>query len=176
MLLCADADAASADLASGVLACPSCKTGRLRAWGYGRERAIRGRTRRAAPGAAPAGTVPVMRGDARPAPVMGGAPARGCRLSVQRLFEKVCDRFETRGIQILDSRDKEFLLGDLPAITIDRTTGATQAVPALAGTGRTPTVKNVGEPCAGEPHARFTRRGGAGNGASATAPVPHPTA
>ena len=48
------------------------------------------------------------------------------RLSVQRLFEKVCDRFETRGIQILtpDSRDKEFLLGDLPAITIDRTTGA----------------------------------------------------
>ena len=49
------------------------------------------------------------------------------RLSVQRLFEEVCDRFETRGIQILtpDSRDKEFLLGDLPAITIDRTTGAT---------------------------------------------------
>jgi Protein of unknown function (DUF4238) len=49
------------------------------------------------------------------------------RLSVQRLFEKVCDRFETRGIQILTpgSRDKEFLLGDRPAITIDRTTGAT---------------------------------------------------
>ena len=49
------------------------------------------------------------------------------RLSVQRLFEKVCDRFETRGIQILTpgSRDKEFLLGNLPAITIDRTTGAT---------------------------------------------------
>lgn len=48
------------------------------------------------------------------------------RLSVQRLFEKVCDRFETRGIQILipDSRDKEYLLGDLPAITIDRTTCA----------------------------------------------------
>ena len=48
------------------------------------------------------------------------------RLSVQRLFEKVCDRFETRGIQILtpDSGDKEFLLGDLPAITIDRTAGA----------------------------------------------------
>ena len=41
MLLCADADAASADLASGVLACPSCGTGRLRAWGHGRERAIR---------------------------------------------------------------------------------------------------------------------------------------
>jgi Domain of unknown function (DUF6431) len=41
MLLCADADAASADLASGILACPSCGTGRLRAWGYGRERAIR---------------------------------------------------------------------------------------------------------------------------------------
>ncbi len=42
MLLCADADAASVDLASGVLACPSCGTGRLRAWGYGRERIIRG--------------------------------------------------------------------------------------------------------------------------------------
>lgn len=49
------------------------------------------------------------------------------RLSVQRLFEKVCDRFETRGIQVLTpgSRDKEFLLGDLPAITIDKTTGLT---------------------------------------------------
>ena len=48
------------------------------------------------------------------------------RLSVQRLFEKVCDRFETRGIQILlpGSRDKEYLLGDRPAITIDRTTCA----------------------------------------------------
>jgi hypothetical protein len=35
-------------------------------------------------------------------------------------------RFETRGIQILtpNSRDKEFLLSDLPAITIDKTTGA----------------------------------------------------
>ncbi len=41
MLLCADADAACAELASGVLACPSCGTGRLRSWGYGRERAIR---------------------------------------------------------------------------------------------------------------------------------------
>ena len=41
MLLCADMAAASADLASGVLACPSCGAGRLRAWGYGRERAIR---------------------------------------------------------------------------------------------------------------------------------------
>ena len=33
MLLCADADAACAELASGVLACPSCGTGRLRSWG-----------------------------------------------------------------------------------------------------------------------------------------------
>jgi hypothetical protein len=41
MLLCADAGDASADLASGVLACPSCRAGRLRAWGYGRERVIR---------------------------------------------------------------------------------------------------------------------------------------
>ena len=29
-----------------------------------------------------------------------------------------------------------------------------QAKPALAGSGRTPPVKGVGEPCAGEPHAR----------------------
>ncbi len=34
-----------------------------------------------------------------------------------------------------------------------------QALPVLAGTGRTPTVKNVGEPCAGEPHARFDGEG-----------------
>ena len=33
------------------------------------------------------------------------------------------------------------------------------ALPALAGNGRTPTVKNVGKPCAGEPHARFDGRG-----------------
>ncbi|HET9974101.1 MAG TPA: DUF6431 domain-containing protein [Streptosporangiaceae bacterium] len=41
MLLCTDAEAAAADLASGALACPSCRAGRLRAWGYGRERVIR---------------------------------------------------------------------------------------------------------------------------------------
>ncbi len=41
MLLCADAAAASEDLAGGVLACPSCGAGRLRRWGYGRERAVR---------------------------------------------------------------------------------------------------------------------------------------
>ena len=41
MLLCADAAAASADLAGGLLACPSCGTGRLARWGYGRERVIR---------------------------------------------------------------------------------------------------------------------------------------
>jgi hypothetical protein len=41
VLLCADADAASADLASGALACPSCVVGRLRPWGHGRERVIR---------------------------------------------------------------------------------------------------------------------------------------
>jgi Domain of unknown function (DUF6431) len=41
MLLCADPDAASADLASGALACPSCRAGRLGAWGWGRQRAIR---------------------------------------------------------------------------------------------------------------------------------------
>jgi transposase-like protein len=41
MLLCTDAQAAAADLASGVLACPSCHGGRLRPWGSARERVIR---------------------------------------------------------------------------------------------------------------------------------------
>ena len=41
MLLCADAEAASAALVSGALACPSCRTGRLGPWGYGPEREIR---------------------------------------------------------------------------------------------------------------------------------------
>jgi hypothetical protein len=41
MLLCADAEAADADLAAGALACPSCGAGRLRPWGHGRERVIR---------------------------------------------------------------------------------------------------------------------------------------
>ena len=41
MLLCADAAAASADLAGGLLACPSCGTGQLRRWGRARERVIR---------------------------------------------------------------------------------------------------------------------------------------
>ena len=51
MLLCADTASALADLASGALACPSCGAGRLRAWGYGRERVIRvhGGTRRLRP-------------------------------------------------------------------------------------------------------------------------------
>jgi hypothetical protein len=52
VLLCADADAVPGDLASGMIACPSCTTGRLRAWGYGREREIRmpgGRRRRLRP-------------------------------------------------------------------------------------------------------------------------------
>src|SRR3954454_6325855 len=34
----------------------------------------------------------------------------------------------------------------------------TQAQPGLAGQSRTPPVKNVGEPCAGERHARFDGR------------------
>jgi hypothetical protein len=41
VLLCTDAAAASADLAAGQLACPSCGTGRLARWGHGRERVIR---------------------------------------------------------------------------------------------------------------------------------------
>jgi hypothetical protein len=48
------------------------------------------------------------------------------RLSVQRLFEMVCDRFDTRGIHILTpaSPSKEFLLGDTPTLTADPATGA----------------------------------------------------
>lgn len=41
MLLCADAAAASADLAGGLLACPSCRARQLKPWGHGRERVIR---------------------------------------------------------------------------------------------------------------------------------------
>jgi len=41
VLLCAGAAAASAALAGGLLACPSCGTGRLARWGHGRERTIR---------------------------------------------------------------------------------------------------------------------------------------
>jgi transposase-like protein len=41
VLLCADAAAASASLAGGLLACPSCGSGRLRRWGRGRERQVR---------------------------------------------------------------------------------------------------------------------------------------
>lgn len=41
MLLCADAAAASAGLAAGLLACLSCGTGRLARWGHGRGRVIR---------------------------------------------------------------------------------------------------------------------------------------
>ena len=48
------------------------------------------------------------------------------RLSVQRLFEMVRDRFDLRGVQILTpaSASKEFLLGDIPALTVDRAANA----------------------------------------------------
>lgn len=48
------------------------------------------------------------------------------RLSVQRLFEMVRDRFDPMGIQILTpaSPSKEFLLGDIPALTVNHATGA----------------------------------------------------
>jgi hypothetical protein len=78
MLLCTDANAAAADLASGVLAYPSCQAGRLRPWGCGRERAIRlhGEARqRVRPLPGPVRLVP---GDAPPAAVLDGAPAREC--------------------------------------------------------------------------------------------------
>ena len=47
------------------------------------------------------------------------------RISVQNLFEKVCDRFAARGVEILTPANpgKEFLLGDFPAITIASATG-----------------------------------------------------
>src|SRR5665648_946442 len=48
----------------------------------------------------------------------------------------------------------------------------TQAQPGLAGSGRTPPVKGVGEPCAGEPHARFDGRGLEAQRTSVTAPAP----
>jgi hypothetical protein len=43
----------------------------------------------------------------------------------------------------------------------------------LQGSGRTSSVKDIGEPCAGETHARFDGEGW--NGAAATAPASHPT-
>lgn len=38
----------------------------------------------------------------------------------------MCDRFETRGVELLSpaSPSKEFLLGDVPALTLDEATGA----------------------------------------------------
>ena len=48
------------------------------------------------------------------------------RLSVQRLYENVCDRFDAKGVLLLrpTSPSKEFLLGDAVAITVNKTTGA----------------------------------------------------
>jgi hypothetical protein len=47
------------------------------------------------------------------------------RISVQNLYEKVRDRFDVRGVEILTPANpgKEFLLGDVPAITITSATG-----------------------------------------------------
>jgi RNA-directed DNA polymerase len=49
-----------------------------------------------------------------------------------------------------------------------------QTLPGLAGKGRTPTVKNVGKPGAGEPHARFDGRGLETDRIYGTAPAPDP--
>src|SRR6266567_1195806 len=49
--------------------------------------------------------------------------------------------------------------GQLRADHLVRNRHRSQALPALASTGRTPAVKNVGEPCAGKPHARFDGEG-----------------
>jgi hypothetical protein len=47
------------------------------------------------------------------------------RISVQNLFEKVCDRFAARGVEILTPANpgEEYLLGDVPAITIASAAG-----------------------------------------------------
>jgi hypothetical protein len=72
MLLCADEEAVAAALASGMLACPAYGSGRLRCWGWGRERAVRVPGGDAA-AASPPGQVPVLRRDACPAPGLDGA-------------------------------------------------------------------------------------------------------
>jgi hypothetical protein len=48
------------------------------------------------------------------------------RLTAQRFFEQVCDRFDARGVELLSPANplKEFLLGDVPALTVDHATGA----------------------------------------------------
>jgi hypothetical protein len=48
------------------------------------------------------------------------------RLSVQRLYESVCDRFDNKGLEILrpPKAASEFLIGDVPAVTYNKTTGA----------------------------------------------------
>jgi hypothetical protein len=59
-------------------------------------------------------------------------------------------------------------MGLRPGLSLARQPGADlpqrnrhrpRAQPVLAGSGRTPPVKDIGEPCAGEPHARFDGRG-----------------
>jgi hypothetical protein len=47
------------------------------------------------------------------------------RLSVQRLFEAVCDRFDPKGLALLSpaNGNKEFVIGDVPAFTYNRNTG-----------------------------------------------------
>jgi hypothetical protein len=59
------------------------------------------------------------------------------RLSVQRLYEMVCNRFDIKGIQILTpaSASKEFLLGDIPAITVDQATGAGRVARGVSAPG-----------------------------------------
>src|SRR4051794_6341112 len=51
----------------------------------------------------------------------------------------------------------------------------TQAPPGPGGRNRTPPVKGIGEPCAGEPHARFDGRGLETERHGVTAPAPDPT-
>lgn len=48
------------------------------------------------------------------------------RLRVEDLFDRICDRFAHNGLEIIipASQDKEFLIGDIPALTVDFATGA----------------------------------------------------
>ena len=56
------------------------------------------------------------------------------RIRVQDLFETVCDRFASKGIEVLfpASPAKEFLVGDVPALTMNFATGAAGVAEGVA--------------------------------------------
>jgi transposase-like protein len=159
MLLCADEEAAAAALASGVLSCPSCKGGRLRAWGWGRERAIRvpGGTRQLRPrrgrcrscGAThvllPAWTVPrradstaTIAAAAALSALDGIGTARlGARLGVPAATVRGwLRRLRSRAGQLLQETSCEF--GRLVAIVDDEGRDPSPPGPTGIGAGRRP--------------------------------------